>query len=69
MVGLHHRLNGPDLSKLGELVMVREDWLLLSMGSLRDGHARETEQTTALSGECSGGGQKWKETAPAEARQ
>ena len=26
MVGWHHRLNGHELSKLGELVMDREAW-------------------------------------------
>ena len=38
MVGWHHRLNGHELSKLGELVMDREASVLQSMGLQRVGH-------------------------------
>ena len=43
MVGRHHWLNGMSLSKLQELVMDREAWLLQSMGLQRVGHNWVTE--------------------------
>ena len=43
MVGWHHRLNGHELSKLGELVMDREASVLQSMGLQRVGHDWATE--------------------------
>ena len=56
MVGWHHRLNGPDLSKLWELVKDGEAWLLLAMG------LREMDATERLKNSSSVRRMVWRET-------
>ena len=43
MVGWHHRINGHEFSKLWELVMDREAFMLQSMGSNRVRYDSVTE--------------------------